>query len=75
MCGVAGRAAPLPTTHFSAFVFVVSGTSVQGQLVKADDFVATLPEEPVVFVFGSHAHGPVEVDFVSGGGALLSIAG
>ena len=41
-----------------------AGTSVQGKLVRADDFVATLPDEPIVFCYGSHAHGPVEVDYV-----------
>ena len=40
-----------------------AGTSVKGELVNAIDFVKTLPKEPVAFVFGSHASGPVIVDF------------
>ena len=40
------------------------GTSVKGRLIDAHDLVPTLPEEPVCFVFGSHASGPVEADYV-----------
>lgn len=41
------------------------GTSVQGELIDPMDLVAKLPRgRPIVFVFGSHAHGPVEVDYV-----------
>jgi len=41
------------------------GTSVTGKLVAPEDFVKTVPQdEPVVFVFGAHAHGKVEVDYV-----------
>jgi len=39
------------------------GTSVIGELVDVKDFVPALPEGPVVFVFGSHAHGPADVDW------------
>lgn len=36
-----------------------------GKLVDMNEYVPSLPsEEPVVFVFGSHAHGPVVVDYV-----------
>ncbi len=38
-------------------------TSVTGELVNINDFVAPLPDEPVVFMVGSHAHGPAEVDW------------
>ena len=44
-------------------VFSLAGTSVKGELVNAIDFVPTLPKQPVAFVFGSHASGPVIVDY------------
>ena len=41
------------------------GTSVDGKLIDPADLVASLDqEEPVVFVFGAHSHGPVEVDYI-----------
>ncbi len=40
------------------------GTSVGGKLVDPHDLVPTLPQnEPIVFAFGSHAHGPADVDW------------
>ena len=36
---------------------------MKGELVSAIDFVPTLPKQPVAFVFGSHASGPVVVDY------------
>lgn len=49
------------------------GTSVTGELIDALDLVPTLPtDQPIVFVFGSHAHGPVEVDYVEKSYALSS---
>lgn len=40
------------------------GTSVTGELVNINKFVETLPaDEPVVYVVGSHAHGPADVDY------------
>ena len=36
---------------------------MKGELVDAIDFVPTLPKQPVAFVFGSHASGPVIVDY------------
>lgn len=53
-----------PPVRVSIEPALCAGTSVQGKLVRADDFVATLPDEPIVFCYGSHAHGPVEVDYV-----------
>jgi len=41
------------------------GTSVKGKLIKPSELVDTLPQDgPVVFCFGAHSHGPVEVDWV-----------
>ncbi|CEP01883.1 Ribosomal RNA small subunit methyltransferase NEP1 [Plasmodiophora brassicae] len=40
------------------------GTSVTGELVEMDQFVMTIPDDqPVVFMFGAHAHGKCEVDW------------
>lgn len=39
-------------------------TSVKGELVNMNEFVASLPvDEPVTFMVGSHAHGECEVDW------------
>lgn len=38
-------------------------TSVTGELVNINDFIAPLKDEPVVFMVGSHAHGPATVDW------------
>lgn len=41
------------------------GTSVKGKLVDPLDLVPTLPaDQSVCFVYGAHASGPVEVDYV-----------
>jgi len=40
------------------------GTSTQGDLVSVSEFIPTLPsKQPIVMVFGSHAHGPADVDW------------
>eukprot|EP00474_Spongospora_subterranea_P009103 CRZ09561.1 hypothetical protein [Spongospora subterranea] len=40
------------------------GTSVTADVVNVDDWVSALPaDEPIVFMFGSHAHGKCEVDW------------
>jgi hypothetical protein len=42
------------------------GTSTTGDLVSISDFVPTLPEKaPIVFVFGSHAHGTASPLFIA----------
>lgn len=51
------------TQHLPAGCIKI-GTSVTGDLVNIQDFVPTLPEnQDVAFVFGSHAHGPADVDW------------
>ena len=43
----------------------VIGTSVKGRLIDTHDLVPTLPmDQSVCFVYGAHASGPVEVDYV-----------
>lgn len=39
------------------------GTSVTADLVDMRECVAELPDVPIVFMFGSHAHGPADVDW------------
>jgi rRNA small subunit pseudouridine methyltransferase Nep1 len=50
------------TQYFPANALRLS-TSVTGELVNITDYVAPLPDEPVVFMVGAHAHGPAEVDW------------
>ena len=41
-----------------------AGTSVTGELVDLKQFIPTLPaDQPVVYCFGSHAHGAADVDW------------
>jgi len=40
------------------------GTSVTGELVNINEFAEPLPDEPVVFAVGAHAHGPAHADWV-----------
>lgn len=55
------RAFPLLLRRRAWSSFSQFATSVTGELVDINEFVAPLPDEPVVFMVGSHAHGPAEV--------------
>lgn len=62
-----------PVTQHLPAGAVRIGTSVKGELVNINEFVKTLPQDqPVVYVFGSHAHGPCEVDYTEKSIAISS---
>lgn len=53
-----------PVTQYFPAGCAKIGTSVTGELVEMKQFIATLPaDQPVVYCFGSHAHGPADVDW------------
>lgn len=51
------------TQHFPPGAYKI-GTSVTADLVEMKEVCTSLPDVPIVFMFGSHAHGPADVDWV-----------
>eukprot|EP00455_Lapot_gusevi_P033247 TRINITY_DN3632_c0_g1_i1.p1 TRINITY_DN3632_c0_g1~~TRINITY_DN3632_c0_g1_i1.p1 ORF type:complete len:111 (+),score=21.23 TRINITY_DN3632_c0_g1_i1:265-597(+) len=53
-----------PVTRFFPPGAIKIGTSVTGELVDVREYANALPDDrPIVFMFGSHAHGKCEVDW------------
>jgi rRNA small subunit pseudouridine methyltransferase Nep1 len=53
-----------PVTNYLPIGAIRVGTSVTAEVVNIDDWVIARPDnEPIVFMFGAHAHGKCAVDW------------